>query len=523
MPGPLIAVGGAAARVAGRAAVARALQGGGRKRRGNPLGWILGALAAGSAIVLLLPLIVITAIAGGCPTSDAGGQVGISAQGAGQIPANLPPIYMAAAQRYGLGPDGWTYLAGINKVETDFGRNLSNSGVGANGGAKGWMQFEDATFASFGVDAPLDGMHDAPNVRDAADAIFSAANYLHASGAPGNWSGAILTYNHSQAYVDQVTALAHGYAGTVTPSLTAPSASGQALSVPPGASIRTGKASTYGWDPVTGFVDHADNNRPALAGATNDTPGIAVYDPATLGGWFLVKDPNGTSAVLQQTDIGPDPSVHRLVDINAVAARTVFHLGQGNAFPTDAGNWTLVYLGKNRPADAAAIAANGVASNTTDCSGGGVASGAALTGGGHVFPMPAGAAGPPGTWTNDQGVDITGAGHTPLLAVAAGTIVAHGITGFGDDAPVLKLDQPIGSFAAIYYGHAGPGGAVPIGTHVQAGQVIGEVGAGIVGISTGPHLEIGFSSVTGNPVGPSTAPAMHQLLLAAYGQGTAHP
>ena len=96
--------------------------------------------------------------------------------------------------------------------------------------------------------------------------------------------------------------------------------------------------------------------------------------------------------------------------------------------------------------------------------------------------------------------------------MGSGTVVLHGIGGFGDWAPVLHLDD--GRY--IYYGHAGPGNSVGIGTHVSAGQVIGEVGAGIVGISTGPHLEIGFATSSGGPVGPSSAGQMQQLLLGAY-------
>jgi murein DD-endopeptidase MepM/ murein hydrolase activator NlpD len=144
--------------------------------------------------------------------------------------------------------------------------------------------------------------------------------------------------------------------------------------------------------------------------------------------------------------------------------------------------------------------------------GGSVSPGNVLRGGGIVFPLPGGAASPPGTWSNDQGVDISAAGHTPLLAIGSGTIVLHGIGGFGPDAPVLHLDD--GRY--IYYGHAGPGNAVAIGTHVGAGQVISEVGAGIVGISSGPHLEIGFADGNGTPLGPGTAGAMHSLLLGAY-------
>ena len=38
-----------------------------------------------------------------------------------------------------------------------------------------------------------------PNIYDEADAVYSAANYLNASGAPGDWPGAIFAYNHSSA------------------------------------------------------------------------------------------------------------------------------------------------------------------------------------------------------------------------------------------------------------------------------------------------------------------------------------
>jgi murein DD-endopeptidase MepM/ murein hydrolase activator NlpD len=132
--------------------------------------------------------------------------------------------------------------------------------------------------------------------------------------------------------------------------------------------------------------------------------------------------------------------------------------------------------------------------------------------GGFIFPMPKPDAAPPSTWTLDQGVDIAAPGGTPLLAVGSGTVVLHGIGGFGPSAPVLHLD----SGPYVYYGHAGPGNWVPVGTHVNAGQVISEVGYGIVGISSGPHLELGFADSSASPIGSQTAPHMMSLLRAAY-------
>jgi murein DD-endopeptidase MepM/ murein hydrolase activator NlpD len=136
--------------------------------------------------------------------------------------------------------------------------------------------------------------------------------------------------------------------------------------------------------------------------------------------------------------------------------------------------------------------------------------------GGFSFPLPRSAAAPPATWSLDDGVDISAPGGTPEYAVCSGTIVLHGIGGYGPSAPVLHCDRPLDRYDYVYYGHAGPGNWTPVGTHVSAGQVISEVGYGIVGISTGPHIEIGFADSSGSPIGPASAPQMMSLLRAAY-------
>jgi murein DD-endopeptidase MepM/ murein hydrolase activator NlpD len=136
---------------------------------------------------------------------------------------------------------------------------------------------------------------------------------------------------------------------------------------------------------------------------------------------------------------------------------------------------------------------------------------------GFEFPMPKGDVSPPATWSLDDGVDIAAPGGTPELAVCSGTIVQHGIGGFGPSAPVLHCDSPLAGYDYVYYGHAGPGNWTPIGTHVSQGQVISQVGYGIVGISSGPHLEIGFADSSGSPIGPSSASTMMSLLRSAYG------
>ncbi len=141
---------------------------------------------------------------------------------------------------------------------------------------------------------------------------------------------------------------------------------------------------------------------------------------------------------------------------------------------------------------------------------------APVSAGGFTFPLPKSAASAPGSWSEDQGVDISAPGDTPEYAVCSGTIVLHGIGGFGPWAPVLHCDGAIDGYSYVYYGHAGPADQLPVGSHVGAGQVMSSVGPGIVGISTGPHLEIGFADSSGSPVGGGSASTMMSLLQSSY-------
>src|SRR4051812_10921940 len=91
----------------------------------------------------------------------------------------------------------WEVLAGINEIETDYGRNLNISSAGA----LGWMQFMPATWRAYGVDANRDGVKDPFNP---VDAVFAAARYLRAADARDDLRRAIFAYNHADWYVDSV-------------------------------------------------------------------------------------------------------------------------------------------------------------------------------------------------------------------------------------------------------------------------------------------------------------------------------
>ena len=100
--------------------------------------------------------------------------------------------YRGAQRRFGV---GWSVLAAVNLVETDFNRIRSSSSAGAQGP----MQFLPSTWRAYGLGGDIEDPH---------DAILGAANYLHRNGAPRSYRRALYRYNPSQLYVDAVLRLA---------------------------------------------------------------------------------------------------------------------------------------------------------------------------------------------------------------------------------------------------------------------------------------------------------------------------
>jgi hypothetical protein len=180
-----------------------------------------GAAAAGAVATMgLLGLVALVAALGGTVTAgsrpvSAGEPEAPSAAALRDIPNAYLALYRGAAQRFGL---DWAVLAAIGKVECDHGRDPDPSctrpGAVNGAGAGGPMQFLAGTWATYGIDGDGDGVR---SRWDPADAIYGAANYLHASGAPGNLRGAIFAYNHAGWYVDEVLRVARSYRGAVAP------------------------------------------------------------------------------------------------------------------------------------------------------------------------------------------------------------------------------------------------------------------------------------------------------------------
>lgn len=105
-----------------------------------------------------------------------------------------------------------------------------------------------------------------------------------------------------------------------------------------------GKVSWFG-----GKGDPTDSGHTA-DGETTATPGIAVYNHGTLGGYWRVKAPNGKTVVLKQTDIGPAPWTGRKIDVT-YSALGKFGFNEHD-FPTDS-HFQAEYLGRTPPKETA--------------------------------------------------------------------------------------------------------------------------------------------------------------------------
>ncbi len=116
-------------------------------------------------------------------------------------PRQLVGTWRAAGRAFRIEP---SILAAITEIESAHGCNLGPSSAGA----MGWTQFMPGTWEMWGMDADGDGR---ATPMSSADAIFSSARYLRASGAPQSYQRALFAYNRAQWYVDDVLRRAKKY------------------------------------------------------------------------------------------------------------------------------------------------------------------------------------------------------------------------------------------------------------------------------------------------------------------------
>ncbi|HEY1833805.1 MAG TPA: lytic transglycosylase domain-containing protein [Solirubrobacteraceae bacterium] len=170
----------------------------------------LAALAAFLTLAFYALVILTVASRGASSASSTSlGATDVSSVAREEIPPRYLALYVAAATRYRI---DWAVLAAIGRVECDHGQDpdpaCTQEGAENRAGAGGPMQFLASTWSSFGVDGDGDGRIDR---WDPADAIYTAARYLHAMGAPSHTAAAVFAYNHASWYVDEVEHWASRY------------------------------------------------------------------------------------------------------------------------------------------------------------------------------------------------------------------------------------------------------------------------------------------------------------------------
>jgi NlpC/P60 family len=174
--------------------------------------WV--ALLIGALVLLAASMLIVTIAA--WPTTRTTALVG---QSATDLPLDQWLLMQQAAAESGCGLD-WTILAGLEKEETDFGRNPAMF-TPHDGGIVGLVQMQPGNWAVF---APPGG-----NPFDPHDALTAAARFLCAHGAAQDIRGALFAYDHADWYVDDVLQWAQVYVGMLGPALGGPAIPADAI------------------------------------------------------------------------------------------------------------------------------------------------------------------------------------------------------------------------------------------------------------------------------------------------------
>jgi hypothetical protein len=259
----------------------------------------LAVICAGVGAVALLTLLMGLAaltVTEAVPASAETQSSGISAAAQKEIPPDYLHDYQQAAKRYGL---DWAILAGIGKVECDHGRDpdpsCTHEGAVNSAGAGGPMQFIASTWARYGVDGDGDGRADR---WDAADAIYGAANYLHASGAPGDYRQAIFAYNHATWYVEEVEHWAAVYRGSGSGEASAGPGESAPSRLQGSAGPAGGEGGSWSGDTSTP-VEYVSGEQAALSAANGHLGLIPAAAPAAVQAMVIAGNE------LQELPYGP--------------------------------------------------------------------------------------------------------------------------------------------------------------------------------------------------------------------------
>ncbi|WP_198550151.1 CHAP domain-containing protein [Macrococcoides caseolyticum] len=142
-----------------------------------------------------------------------------------ELPKEFKILYENIAKKYGI---DWQLLAAIHRVETGFSSNVAVSSAGA----VGHTQFMKCTWAGWGYTGCMGGLGNAnipeniytdpkmiakyngegvdgngngkANPLEISDSLSATAKKLEKDGANSNPEKAVITYNHSQDYVNDV-------------------------------------------------------------------------------------------------------------------------------------------------------------------------------------------------------------------------------------------------------------------------------------------------------------------------------
>jgi murein DD-endopeptidase MepM/ murein hydrolase activator NlpD len=355
--------------------------------------------------------------------------------------STLSALWSQAGAAYGI---PWEVLAAINKIESNFGRNMGPSSAGAIG----WMQFMPSTWERWGTDATGDGLADPWN---AEDAIYSAARYLAAAGGRDDLYRGVYAYNHAHWYVKDVLDLARTYG--------------------------SGSEIAHSLDRVQVGVEQARNN----VAATNRKLVAAVRLQRSLARQAAVAQARVGEAQLLSTRLTLDKSSYEAELRHVAAARQVKALRK-----------------RLSEAEKALSTAQANAFSSSFAPGAASLVSAPMYNGDYVFPV---GGGPEHVSVGHDhhdypAADIAAPAGAPLYALAVGVVERAWPMPAGNCGIGFTLRTGDGrSWTYCHLSYLEP--SVQPGALLPAGAPVGLVGS--TGHSTGPHLHLQLQPATSYP------------------------